>query len=104
MTVQFTHSTVTARGGTARYQAPELFEVENPVRIHYGSDVYAFAGVCYEVIDTFLLCAKHELMRFEDTDWKSSVPRITERHGCHDEGHSRIPPSTAGVVAGYNSV
>ncbi|KAJ7883507.1 kinase-like domain-containing protein [Mycena olivaceomarginata] len=50
MTVQFTHTTVTARGGTARYQAPELFEVENPARIHYGSDVYAFSSVCYEIL------------------------------------------------------
>ncbi|KAJ6482414.1 kinase-like domain-containing protein [Mycena sanguinolenta] len=50
ITVRFTHSTVTARAGTARYQAPELFRVENPVKIHYGSDVYAFACVCYEIL------------------------------------------------------
>ncbi|KAJ7318976.1 hypothetical protein DFH08DRAFT_819419 [Mycena albidolilacea] len=50
MTLRFTHSTVTARGGTARYQAPELFEGEDPARIHYGSDVYAFSCVCYEIL------------------------------------------------------
>ncbi|KAJ7113586.1 kinase-like domain-containing protein, partial [Mycena epipterygia] len=47
MTVQFTHSTVSARGGTARYQAPELFRGE---RAHFGSDIYAFACVCYEIL------------------------------------------------------
>ncbi|KAJ7883476.1 kinase-like domain-containing protein [Mycena olivaceomarginata] len=50
MTVQFTHTTATARGGTARYQAPELFRAGNPARIHCGSDVYAFACVCYEIL------------------------------------------------------
>ncbi|KAF7377564.1 Protein kinase domain-containing protein [Mycena sanguinolenta] len=50
ITVRFTHSTVTARAGTARYQAPELFDMENPVKIHYGSDIYAFACVCYEIL------------------------------------------------------
>jgi serine/threonine protein kinase len=46
MTLRFTHSTVSARGGTARYQAPELFRGE---KAHFCSDVYAFACVCYEV-------------------------------------------------------
>jgi serine/threonine protein kinase len=48
MTFRFTHSTMQhGRGGTLRYQAPELFgdETQN----HFGSDVYAFACVCYEV-------------------------------------------------------
>ncbi|KAJ7113510.1 kinase-like domain-containing protein [Mycena epipterygia] len=47
MTVRFTHSTVSSRGGTSRYQAPELFERE---KAHFGSDVYAFAYVCYEIL------------------------------------------------------
>ncbi|KAJ7113408.1 kinase-like domain-containing protein, partial [Mycena epipterygia] len=47
MTVRFNHSTVSARGGTARYQSPELFRGE---RAHFGSDVYAFACVCYEIL------------------------------------------------------
>ncbi|KAJ7904821.1 kinase-like domain-containing protein [Mycena leptocephala] len=47
MTLRFTHSTTTVRGGTARYQAPELFQGESQ---HYGSDVYAFACVCYEIM------------------------------------------------------
>ncbi|KAJ6466790.1 kinase-like domain-containing protein [Mycena sanguinolenta] len=50
ITVRFTHSTVTARAGTARYQAPELFRIENTTKIHYGSDIYAFACVCYEIL------------------------------------------------------
>ncbi|KAF8201215.1 kinase-like domain-containing protein, partial [Mycena galopus ATCC 62051] len=49
ISVRLTHSTVTTRAGTARYQAPELFQVERPAHIHYGSDIYAFACVCYEI-------------------------------------------------------
>ncbi|KAJ7828506.1 kinase-like domain-containing protein, partial [Mycena leptocephala] len=48
MTMQFTHSTANSRAGTARYQAPELFRGER--RNHFGSDVYAFACVCYEIM------------------------------------------------------
>lgn len=47
MTLRFTHSTVSIKGGTARYQAPEL--LSGKMQNHYGSDVYAFACVCYEV-------------------------------------------------------
>ncbi|KAJ7205752.1 kinase-like domain-containing protein, partial [Mycena pura] len=48
MTLQFHHSTAaTGRGGTPRYHAPELFERQKP---HYGSDVYAFACVCCEIL------------------------------------------------------
>ncbi|KAF7377549.1 Protein kinase domain-containing protein [Mycena sanguinolenta] len=50
ITVRFTHSTVPARAGTSRYQAPELFRIDSPTKIHYGSDVYAFACVCYEIL------------------------------------------------------
>ncbi|KAJ7810357.1 kinase-like domain-containing protein [Mycena olivaceomarginata] len=46
----FKHSTRTAGGGTARYQAPELLSWENPSPIHPGSDVYAFASLCYEML------------------------------------------------------
>ncbi|KAJ7093746.1 kinase-like domain-containing protein [Mycena epipterygia] len=48
MTMEFTHSTANARAGTARYQAPELFRGES--QNHFGSDVYAFACVCYEIM------------------------------------------------------
>ncbi|KAJ7025741.1 kinase-like domain-containing protein [Mycena alexandri] len=48
MTFRFTHVTVErGRGGTLRYQAPELFQDEIN---HYGSDIYAFACVCYEIM------------------------------------------------------
>ncbi|KAJ7300978.1 kinase-like domain-containing protein [Mycena albidolilacea] len=48
MTLSFPHSTAsTRRGGTPRYQAPELFQGK---KHHYGSDVYAFACVCYEIL------------------------------------------------------
>ncbi|KAJ7126699.1 kinase-like domain-containing protein [Mycena epipterygia] len=48
MTVKFTHSTANAQGGTARYQAPELLSGDS--LNHFGSDVYAFACVCYEIL------------------------------------------------------
>ncbi|KAJ7440163.1 kinase-like domain-containing protein [Mycena latifolia] len=49
MTLRFTHSTsASTRGGTARYQAPELIATDNPN--HFESDVYAFACVCYEIL------------------------------------------------------
>ncbi|KAJ7810758.1 kinase-like domain-containing protein [Mycena olivaceomarginata] len=50
ITFRFTHSTASVRGGTARYQAPELFDDENPTEPHFGSDVYAFAFVCYQIL------------------------------------------------------
>ncbi|KAJ6602966.1 kinase-like domain-containing protein, partial [Mycena sp. CBHHK59/15] len=48
MSLQFTHSTPRLQGGTARYQAPELLLGQRS--IHFGSDVYAFACVCYEIL------------------------------------------------------
>jgi serine/threonine protein kinase len=51
MTLLFTTSTTNRRGGTARYQAPELFQGGQN---HFGSDVYAFACVCYEVSFCFV--------------------------------------------------
>ncbi|KAF7316147.1 Protein kinase domain-containing protein [Mycena indigotica] len=47
MTLKFPHSTASVRGGTPRYQAPELINTDNVS--HYPSDVYAFACVCYEI-------------------------------------------------------
>ncbi|KAJ7139287.1 kinase-like domain-containing protein, partial [Mycena epipterygia] len=46
--LDFTHSTPNPRGGTVRYQAPEL--MSGKCSIHFGSDVYAFACVCYEIL------------------------------------------------------
>ncbi|KAJ7489266.1 kinase-like domain-containing protein [Mycena latifolia] len=45
---RFPHSTASVRGGTARYQAPEL--ILTGCVNHFGSDVYAFACVCYEIL------------------------------------------------------
>ncbi|KAF8145830.1 hypothetical protein K438DRAFT_1922282, partial [Mycena galopus ATCC 62051] len=47
MTLRFAHSTSNVRGGTMRYLAPELFK---PSPRHFGSDVYAFASTCYEIM------------------------------------------------------
>ncbi|KAJ7169048.1 kinase-like domain-containing protein [Mycena crocata] len=43
---QFTNSSKRARGGTVRYQAPELLRGGHN---HLGSDIYAFACVAYEL-------------------------------------------------------
>ncbi|KAJ7902435.1 kinase-like domain-containing protein [Mycena leptocephala] len=48
MSLRFTHSTHSVGAGTARYQAPELLLGESSN--HFGSDVYAFACVCYEIL------------------------------------------------------
>ncbi|KAF8174668.1 kinase-like domain-containing protein, partial [Mycena galopus ATCC 62051] len=48
MTVQLTTSSAPTRGGTAHYQAPELFEGGSPNS--FASDVYGFACVCYEIL------------------------------------------------------
>ncbi|KAF8211573.1 kinase-like domain-containing protein [Mycena galopus ATCC 62051] len=48
LSLRMTFSTRSARAGTVRYQAPEL--LKNDRRNHFGSDVYAFACVCYEIL------------------------------------------------------
>ncbi|KAJ7778212.1 kinase-like domain-containing protein [Mycena metata] len=50
MTLKFTHSTVSARGGTSRYMAPELISATESSAMHFKSDVFAFACVCYEML------------------------------------------------------
>ncbi|KAF8186919.1 kinase-like domain-containing protein [Mycena galopus ATCC 62051] len=42
------HSTASPKGGTARYQAPELLLFPD-IPNHFESDVYAFGCVCYEM-------------------------------------------------------
>ncbi|KAF7366110.1 Protein kinase domain-containing protein [Mycena venus] len=46
--LRFTHTVQAPQGGTLRYQAPELLSSER--RNHFGSDVYAFACVGYEIL------------------------------------------------------
>lgn len=45
------HSSAVSQGGSTRWQAPELFEPEGEDLIpnSKGSDIYAWACVCYEV-------------------------------------------------------
>ncbi|KAG6836667.1 hypothetical protein H0H93_005214 [Arthromyces matolae] len=45
------HSSVASKGGSVRWQAPELFDMENDelMRNTESSDVYAWACVCYEI-------------------------------------------------------
>ncbi|KAJ7124051.1 kinase-like domain-containing protein [Mycena crocata] len=48
MTQKFSHSSITLPKGTTRWQAPELLR---GVRSnHFGSDIYAFSCVCYEIM------------------------------------------------------
>lgn len=46
------HSSAASKGGSIRWQAPELFDVENDEVVHNSeaSDIYAWSCVCYEVI------------------------------------------------------
>ncbi|KAF7354908.1 Protein kinase domain-containing protein [Mycena sanguinolenta] len=48
LSLKLTFSSRNGRAGTVRYQAPELLKNESPN--HYGSDVYAFACVSYEIL------------------------------------------------------
>ncbi|KAF7354928.1 DH domain-containing protein [Mycena sanguinolenta] len=48
LSVRMTFSSRNDRAGTVRYQAPEL--LKNERCNHYGSDVYAFACVAYEIL------------------------------------------------------
>ncbi|KAJ7740620.1 kinase-like domain-containing protein [Mycena metata] len=45
--IQFTHSSKPTQGGTTRYQAPELLRGGHNDTL---SDIYAFAGVAYEIL------------------------------------------------------
>ncbi|KAJ7810943.1 kinase-like domain-containing protein [Mycena olivaceomarginata] len=47
ITVRFTHTTADKGGGTTNYSAPELFQGHQN---HFGSDVYAFSCVWYEIM------------------------------------------------------
>ncbi|KAJ7785400.1 kinase-like domain-containing protein [Mycena olivaceomarginata] len=48
MTLRLTTSSASARGGTARYQAPELFQ--GKAIPTFETDIYAFGCVCYEIL------------------------------------------------------
>ncbi|KAJ7895957.1 kinase-like domain-containing protein [Mycena olivaceomarginata] len=48
LSLKMTFSSRSGRAGTVRYQAPELLMNERST--HFGSDVYAFACVCYEIL------------------------------------------------------
>ncbi|KAJ7745514.1 kinase-like domain-containing protein [Mycena olivaceomarginata] len=48
LSLKMTFSSCSGRAGTVRYQAPEL--LDNECSSHFGSDVYAFACVCYEIL------------------------------------------------------
>jgi serine/threonine protein kinase len=53
MTLRLTTSTAPTNRGTARYQAPELFQLgDEETTKTFESDVYGFACVCYEVRQT----------------------------------------------------
>ncbi|KAF7354921.1 Protein kinase domain-containing protein [Mycena sanguinolenta] len=48
LSLKMTFSSRSGRAGTVRYQAPEL--LKNESSDHYGSDVYAFGCVSYEIL------------------------------------------------------
>ncbi|KAG6839081.1 hypothetical protein C0991_006147, partial [Blastosporella zonata] len=49
--IAMTSSSIASKGGTVRWQAPELFDPEKDEDIHNtaASDIYAWAGVAYEI-------------------------------------------------------
>ncbi|KAF7333364.1 Protein kinase domain-containing protein [Mycena venus] len=57
MTLRLTTSSAPARGGTARYQAPELFQ--GKAIKTFETDIYAFGCVCYEVRRIYILNSLH---------------------------------------------
>ncbi|KAF7354925.1 Protein kinase domain-containing protein [Mycena sanguinolenta] len=48
LSLKMAFSSRSGPAGTVRYQAPELLKNESST--HFGSDVYAFACVCYEIL------------------------------------------------------
>ncbi|KAF7346673.1 Protein kinase domain-containing protein [Mycena sanguinolenta] len=60
--IQLTNSSMRARGGTVRYQAPELFRGGHN---NSESDVFAFACVAYELL--------MEKLPFHELRWESAV-------------------------------
>ncbi|KAF7360266.1 Protein kinase domain-containing protein [Mycena venus] len=47
VSLRFTHSTASGRGGTVRYQAPELLKEQ--MQIHYGSDIWTGKAPFFDV-------------------------------------------------------
>ncbi|KAG6911105.1 hypothetical protein DXG01_003845 [Tephrocybe rancida] len=54
-------STMSSKGGTARWQAPELLQSEDEVEEAYNTkatDVFAWAGICYELSNPVAIMAR----------------------------------------------
>ncbi|KAJ6571609.1 kinase-like domain-containing protein [Mycena capillaripes] len=88
MSVKFTHSTANMECGTLRWQAPELLRGDR--ENHFGSDIYAFACVCYEIVTQKV--PFHEL-------YERAIPFKVASEGVRP---SR-PPSWPDTAA-YNSI
>ncbi|KAG6911107.1 hypothetical protein DXG01_003847 [Tephrocybe rancida] len=86
-------STMASKGGTARWQAPELHESEDEVEEVYNTkatDVFAWAGICYEI---FTGC----LPFFELSNPVVIVARIIQ-------GHTPTRPETDNIAWGIRGL
>ncbi|KAF7333349.1 Protein kinase domain-containing protein [Mycena venus] len=84
MTLRLTTSSALARGGTARYQAPELFQ-GNAIKT-FKTDIYAFGCVCYEILTGEI--PFQELSNDMKVMWEVAAGRRPAR-----------PPSCSGTIA-----
>ncbi|KAJ7709206.1 kinase-like domain-containing protein [Mycena olivaceomarginata] len=85
MTLRLTTSSAPARGGTARYQAPELFEAK-AIKT-FETDIYAFGCVCYEILTGKI--PFHELLN------DMQVMRVV----VFEKQCPTRPPSCSGTIA-----
>ncbi|KAF7362739.1 Protein kinase domain-containing protein [Mycena venus] len=75
MTLRLTTSSAPARGGTVRYQAPELFQ-GNAMKT-FETDIYAFGCVCYEILTGKI--PFHELLNDMNVMWEVAAGKSPTR-------------------------
>jgi serine/threonine protein kinase len=86
-----TFSSHSGRAGTLRYQAPEL--LSNKSSNHFGSDVYAFACVCYEVRKIPQRFSPLKLNIELDFNRKNTILRSIQRGGDYLQGDGGRGPA-----------
>ncbi|KAF7333365.1 Protein kinase domain-containing protein [Mycena venus] len=84
VTLRLTTASAPARGGTARYQAPELFQGESTKT--FETDIYAFGCVCYEILTGKI--PFHELSNDMKVMWEVAAGKRPAQ-----------PPSYSGTIA-----
>ncbi|KAG6847621.1 hypothetical protein H0H93_007025, partial [Arthromyces matolae] len=88
-------STIASKGGTTRWQAPELLEPEDVLEKVYNtkaSDIYAWAGICYEIFtgqfpffELLNTAAVRKMIMQGDTPTRPSKDdSVVLKHGLND--------------------